>query len=68
LKFDAPPFGRAWYFGEFPTMLTNVPIEATSKKKVALLNRVREQGLEIVKTETLRSYDGTAGYSLSQGQ
>lgn len=40
----------------------------TAKKTVALLDRVLEQGLEIVKTETLRSYNGTAGYSLSQGQ
>jgi isocitrate dehydrogenase len=40
----------------------------TSKKTVALLGRVLEQGLEIVKTETLRTYDGTLGYTLSQGQ
>lgn len=40
----------------------------SSGKTVALLGRVLEQGLEIVKTETLRSYDGAAGYSLSQGQ
>jgi len=41
---------------------------ATSKKTVALLGRVLEQGLESVKTETLRTYDGAAGYALSQGQ
>jgi isocitrate/isopropylmalate dehydrogenase len=35
---------------------------------VALLGRVLEQGLEIVKTETLRTYDGAVGYTLSQGQ
>jgi hypothetical protein len=40
----------------------------TSKKTVALLGRVLEQGLEIVKTETLRSYDGSIGYTLWQGQ
>jgi isocitrate/isopropylmalate dehydrogenase len=40
----------------------------TSKKTVALLGRVLEQGLEIVKTETLRTYDGADGYTLSQGQ
>ena len=40
----------------------------TSKKTVALLGRVLEQGLESVKTETLRSYDGSIGYTLSQGQ
>ena len=39
-----------------------------SKKTVALLGRVLEQGLEIVKTETLRTYNGAAGYTLSQGQ
>jgi len=41
---------------------------ATSKKTVALLGRVLEQGLEIVKTETLRNYNGATGYTLSQGQ
>ncbi len=40
----------------------------TSKQTVALLGRVLEQGLEIVKTETLRTYDGQAGYTLAQGQ
>ena len=40
----------------------------TSKQTVALLGRVLDQGLEIVKTETLRSYDGQIGYSLAQGQ
>src|SRR5262249_21397086 len=40
----------------------------TSKQTVALQDRVLDQGLEIVKTETLRSYDGQAGYSLAQGQ
>jgi hypothetical protein len=39
-------------------MSTNVPITG----------RVLEQGIEIVKTETMRSYDGAAGYTLSQGQ
>jgi len=40
----------------------------TAKQTVSLLNRVLDQGVEIVKTETLRSYDGKAGYSLAQGQ
>jgi isocitrate dehydrogenase len=40
----------------------------TSKKTVDLLGRVLAQGLEIVKTETLRTYNGVAGYTLSQGQ
>jgi isocitrate dehydrogenase len=40
----------------------------TSKQTVALLGRVLDQGVEIVKTETLRNFDGQAGYTLSQGQ
>jgi isocitrate dehydrogenase len=40
----------------------------TAKHTVALLNRVLDQGLEIVKTETLRTYNGKAGYTLAQGQ
>jgi isocitrate dehydrogenase len=41
---------------------------ATVAKTIALLARVDALGLEIVKTEGLRSYDGQAGYSLAQGQ
>ena len=41
---------------------------SSSKQTVALLGRVLDQGVEIVKTETLRNYDGTAGYTLAQGQ
>jgi isocitrate dehydrogenase len=40
----------------------------TAKQTVALLERVLDQGLDIVKTETLRSFDGKRGYSLAQGQ
>ncbi len=40
----------------------------TPKQTVALLGRVLDQGIEIVKTETLRSFDGVAGYTLAQGQ
>jgi isocitrate dehydrogenase len=40
----------------------------SSKQTVALLGRVLDQGVEIVKTETLRNYDGIAGYTLAQGQ
>ncbi len=40
----------------------------TGRHTVALLGRVLDLGLEIVKTESLRSYDGVAGYTLSQGQ
>jgi len=46
------------------TSKTNV----TAKQTVALLGRVLDQGLDIVKTETLRTFDGKLGYSLSQGQ
>jgi isocitrate dehydrogenase len=38
------------------------------KQTVALLGRVLDQGVEIVKTETLRNFDGQAGYTLAQGQ
>lgn len=58
-------------------MSTNVPITVAHgigigpeilEASVALLGNVLEQGLEIVKTETLRSYNGTVGHALSQGQ
>jgi isocitrate dehydrogenase len=42
--------------------------EVTQKQTLALLGRVLDQGIEIVKTETLRSYDGQLGYTLAQGQ
>jgi hypothetical protein len=35
---------------------------------VALLDRVDGLGLPIVMTETLRNYDGKAGFTLAQGQ
>jgi isocitrate dehydrogenase len=67
---------KVWPEGISETLLTDAyrcrftarDGETTSKKTVALLGRVLDQGLEIVKTETLRSYDGAAGYTLSQGQ
>jgi len=40
----------------------------TSNKTVARIGCVLGQGLEIVNTETLRTYNGAAGYTLSQGQ
>ena len=42
--------------------------DVTQHATVALLGRVLEQGIDIVKTETLRSYDGQLGYTLAQGQ
>ncbi len=67
---------KVWPDGIPETLLTDACLcrftasngGARSKKTVALLGRVLDQGLEIVKTETLRSYNGTAGYTLSQGQ
>jgi isocitrate dehydrogenase len=35
---------------------------------IALLQRMADAGLDIAMTETLRTFDGQAGYSLSQGQ
>jgi isocitrate/isopropylmalate dehydrogenase len=58
-------------------MSTNVPITVAHgigigpeilEASVALLGNVLEQGLEIVKTETLRSCNATVGDALSQGQ
>jgi isocitrate dehydrogenase len=67
---------KVWPEGRSETLLTDAYRcrfttsngRGTSKKTVALLGRVLEQGLEIVKTETLRTYDGSIGYTLSQGQ
>jgi isocitrate dehydrogenase len=35
---------------------------------IALMQRVSEAGLDIVMTETLRTFDGQPGYTLAQGQ
>ena len=40
----------------------------TNRKTIDLLARIDGHGLQIVKTEGLRTYDGHAGYSLAQGQ
>ena len=40
----------------------------TQKQTLALLGRVLDQGIDIVKTESLRTYDGQLGYTLAQGQ
>jgi isocitrate/isopropylmalate dehydrogenase len=39
-----------------------------NKETVALLSRVLDQGIDIVKTESLRTYVGKPGYTLAQGQ
>jgi len=40
----------------------------TQQQTLALLGRVLDQGIDIVKTEMLRTYDGQRGYTLAQGQ
>jgi isocitrate dehydrogenase len=40
----------------------------THQQVLALLGRFVGSGLEVVKTEYLRTYDGVAGFSLAQGQ
>ena len=35
---------------------------------LALMNRIHEAGLKIIKTENLYDFDGSPGYSLAQGQ
>jgi isocitrate dehydrogenase len=65
---------KVWPDGLSETLLTDAyrcrftSPSATSKQTVALLGRVLDQGVEIVKTETLRTFNGEVGYTLSQGQ
>jgi isocitrate dehydrogenase len=40
----------------------------TQRQVISLLGRLADAGLEVVKTENLRNYDGKAGYTLSQGE
>ena len=40
----------------------------THENIIALLGRVAEKGIEVVKTEYLRNFDGQPGFSLSQGE
>jgi isocitrate dehydrogenase len=40
----------------------------TDRDVIALLGRVADQKIEVVKTEYLRTFDGEAGFTLSQGQ
>jgi isocitrate dehydrogenase len=40
----------------------------TSRHILSLLERVAAAGLDVVKTESLRNFDGKAGYTLSQGE
>jgi isocitrate dehydrogenase len=65
---------KVWPDGLSETLLTDAyrcrftSKNANSKQTVALLGRVLDQGVEIVKTETLRTFNGEVGYTLSQGQ
>jgi isocitrate dehydrogenase len=40
----------------------------TQGQIIGLLGRIAETGMEIVKTENLRNYDGKPGYTLAQGE
>jgi isocitrate dehydrogenase len=40
----------------------------TQHQVISLLRRVADAGFDVVKTESLRNFDGKAGYTLSQGE
>ncbi|HKW96491.1 MAG TPA: NADP-dependent isocitrate dehydrogenase [Bryobacteraceae bacterium] len=40
----------------------------TQRQIISLLGRIADAGLDVVKTESLRNYDGKPGYTLSQGE
>ena len=44
------------------------PDNVTQAQIVSLLGRIAETGMEIVKTENLRNYDGRPGFTLAQGE
>lgn len=44
------------------------PTEATNTELTALLDRIDRAGLDWVKTETLKTFDGERGYSQAQGE
>ncbi|HEY6389699.1 MAG TPA: isocitrate/isopropylmalate family dehydrogenase [Bryobacteraceae bacterium] len=72
-KVGTKEFGEAVAarLGKTPHTLKAVHYSAASPKKesaAALLGRVLDHGIEIVKTETLRSFDAATGYTLAQGQ
>jgi isocitrate dehydrogenase len=41
---------------------------ATQAQIIGLLSRIADTGMEIVKTENLRNYDGKPGFTLAQGE
>jgi hypothetical protein len=61
--------GNTWYFGGFPIMSTNVPVTVAYGEGIG--PEIME-ALELTMIDnrgvTLRSYNGSAGYKLSQGQ
>jgi len=44
------------------------PGVVTQAQIIGLLGRIADTGMEIVKTENLRNYDGKAGFTLAQGE
>ena len=63
------PGGNAWTFctDSYRCRFT-ADGPADMGKMVALLERVAAAGIEIAATQTLRTFDGQAGYTLAQGQ
>jgi isocitrate/isopropylmalate dehydrogenase len=66
---------KAWPDGMAETLCTDAyrrrfasKASTNAKQTVALLDRVLDPGVEIVKMETLRNFDGQPGYTLAQGQ
>lgn len=66
---------KTWPGGHAETFCTDnyrcrfmAPGNATQFQIISLLGRIAGTGMEIVKTENLRNYDGQPGYSLAQGE
>jgi len=66
---------KVWPDGHPETFCTDnyrcrfaAPGNATQAQIIGLLGRIAETGIEIVKTENLRNYDGKPGYTLAQGE
>jgi isocitrate dehydrogenase len=66
---------KTWPGGHPETFCTDnyrcrfaAPGGATQAHIIGLLGRIADTGMEIVKTENLRNYDGKAGYTLAQGE
>ena len=66
---------KVWPAGSAETFCTEsfrcrfLAQDATGMKPIlGLCGRVAEAGIDIASTQTLRTFDGQAGYSLAQGQ